>query len=458
MSQQEIIAEMFSRGVLLSKDLLEKTVHENVLKEIEIEEDLILLNSDYVEIISQQCSLVDWHEIDSYRVESERGNDELYQHHLQKFKSASLLLPSSSFQQQHQQQHQQQQEVSGLETTLSDGGLDSQFHTTAVMEIPSPSVTLAEDPAALKNYPVTIVVSFQNKARKYDVKHFTSFFVSRYRFLEGLLRHRPELEQVLPISRIVTRKEKEAVAVIGLVDEIGLTKNGNLMLTLEDLTGKIKILITQARKELLQMGKDIIFDEVVGITGVSGDKIIFAENIVWPDIPGTHELKKSPVEEFVIFLSDVHVGSSLFLHEEFQRFLSWIRGEAGNDSQKALAAKVKYIIVAGDLVDGVGIYPSQEDELAIKDIREQYVEFARLIRQIPPDKQIIMCPGNHDVVHLAEPQSVFYKDYALPLFSLPNVTLVSNPSMVTVAQSETFSGLDILLYHGYSFDYYVNNV
>ena len=65
-----------------------------------------------------------------------------------------------------------------------------------------------------------------------------------------------------------------------------------------------------------------------------------------------------------------------------------------------MASKVKYVIIAGDLVDGVGIYPSQQEELEIKEIVAQYEEFCRLIKQIPADKQIIICPGNHDAVHL----------------------------------------------------------
>ena len=169
-------------------------------------------------------------------------------------------------------------------------------------------------------------------------------------------------------------------------------------------------------------------------------------------------MKKGPKEEYVIFLSDVHVGSKLFLQEEFNRFLKWIRGEAGSDTQRNIASKVKYLIVAGDLVDGVGIYPAQFDELSFPDIKEQYVEFARLIKMVPKHIQIIMCPGNHDAVHLAEPQPSFQREFSEAIFDIPNVSLVTNPSIVNVGKSDGFEGLNILLYHGYSFDYYVANV
>jgi len=49
-----------------------------------------------------------------------------------------------------------------------------------------------------------------------------------------------------------------------------------------------------------------------------------------------------------------------FLPREFEKFVSWLRGEVGDEKQKDIARKTKYIIVLGDIVDGVGIYPEQE--------------------------------------------------------------------------------------------------
>ena len=146
------------------------------------------------------------------------------------------------------------------------------------------------------------------------------------------------------------------------------------------------------------------------------------------------------------------------MKEEFHKFLRWINSGLGNPAQRDVAKKVRYIVIAGDLVDGVGIYPSQLEELEIKDIVAQYEEFCRLIAQIPADKQIIICPGNHDAVHLAEPQSSFDEKFASGLFKMPNVSLVTNPALINIGKTETFSGFDVLLYHGYSFDYYVANV
>ena len=61
-------------------------------------------------------------------------------------------------------------------------------------------------------------------------------------------------------------------------------------------------------------------------------------------------------------------------------------------------------------------------------------------------------------MHIAEPQEVFYPDYAPDLMEMPNVIVVSNPGMVNIGKTKEFSGFDVLMYHGYSFDYYVSNV
>ena len=62
------------------------------------------------------------------------------------------------------------------------------------------------------------------------------------------------------------------------------------------------------------------------------------------------------------------------------------------------------------------------------------------------------------MVHLAEPQPIFYKEYSPSLFELPNLTLITNPGMVNISKTKSFSGFDVLVYHGYSFDYYIAKV
>lgn len=305
---------------------------------------------------------------------------------------------------------------------------------------------------------VVTVFNYDDEGNKKTIQDFVKYFNNRLKQIEQILTKRQELSSLVSIRRILGKTDRSSVAFVGIVYEKLITKNNNIMLTLEDETGMIKVLINKNRPELLKKTKDIMLDEVIGITGTSGDKIVFANDVIIPDIPITKELKKCQDEVYAIFLSDIHIGSKYFLKESFEKFLKWIRQESGNEKQKEMANKVRYIFIAGDLVDGVGIYPSQEEELTINNIYDQYKECAEYFKKIPKHIKIIICPGNHDAVRIAEPQPKLDEDFIGPLLEMDNVILVTNPSIVNIHQSDDFEGFDVLMYHGYSFDYYIPNV
>ena len=118
------------------------------------------------------------------------------------------------------------------------------------------------------------------------------------------------------------------------------------------------------------------------------------------------------------------------------------------------AKKIKYLFMVGDNVDGVGIFPGQESQINIKDIREQYAKLAELLSKIRKDVKIIMCPGQHDAVRVAEPQPAIPEKYAPKLHELENVFLVSNPAIVSI--SDSFKELKVLMYHGVSMNSIIN--
>lgn len=309
-----------------------------------------------------------------------------------------------------------------------------------------------------KSGTIAVVYNHQSKKVNKSIIDFVSYFTTRYKTLEKILRKRQELQGLTSIKRIIQKQEKEAVSLIGLVKDVVETKKRNLIITVEDHTGEIPVIINATKKELFEEAKTLVFDEVIGVVGVSAKNAIFADKILWPDIPLYNELKKAPAEEYAVFLSDVHVGSKQFLQQDFEKFIKWVRGELGSEKQQNMVKKLKYIFFVGDIVDGINIYPGQEHDLKIVNLQEQYTECARLLQMIPSHIQIIICPGNHDAMRLAEPQLPIYQEYAQALYDLPNVLMVSNPAMLTIGVTGTFPGLDVLLYHGYSFDYYIATV
>ncbi len=316
---------------------------------------------------------------------------------------------------------------------------------------------IKQEESKQNNPDVKVIFSYKVKPKKREIQDFVSYFNKRYKTIERLLRARAELQNLTSINRILTKKDKEQVSFIGIVNHKQITKNNNILLEVEDPTSQIKAIINKNKPELYKDAKDIVNDEVIGIVGVNNGNIVFVNNIIWPEVP-IKELKKAQEEVYAVFLSDFHIGSKNFLKKEFKNLIKWINLEYGSEVHREIAKKTKYIFIAGDLVDGCGIYPGQEDELDIKDIYEQYRECAGFLEQIPKHINLIICPGNHDAMRIAEPQPELYKDFAGPIWKLENATMVSNPSLINIHASENFPGFDVLLYHGYSFDYFVANV
>ena len=232
---------------------------------------------------------------------------------------------------------------------------------------------------------VIILKNYIEKYKKKEVMDFVHYFRARYNSLKSLLLYRAELHNTISINRVLQRTEKGAVSLIGLVKDKKLSKNGNLIFILEDLTGTISVVVNKNKPDFFSSCQDILLDEVIGVVGINSEKIVFANEILFPDIPLNNELKKLDTEEYVVFTSDLHVGSKMFFEDNFLKFISWLNGEYGNEEHRAIAKKVKYLFIGGDLVEGVGIYPGQEEDLVIRDIYEQYNKLTEYLSKIRKD-------------------------------------------------------------------------
>jgi len=132
---------------------------------------------------------------------------------------------------------------------------------------------------AIEQHPLTVLFSYLDGSGKHKVDDFVQHFTQRYTMIEKMLRVRPELQNSLSISRVLKKQEREPVCIIGIVMDKSESKNGNIMLTIEDKTGTIKALVSKAKPDLFQQARDIVFDEVIGIDGVCGNRIVFVNNI-----------------------------------------------------------------------------------------------------------------------------------------------------------------------------------
>jgi len=282
---------------------------------------------------------------------------------------------------------------------------------------------------------------------------FTKLFVNRYGVLRKILQsQRRELANVIPIKRIGKNDVKD-IQVIGIVKDVRTTTNGHRLIELEDETGTVTSIALKNNRDSISLANEVIYDEIIGIRGNlsrNGDLLVI-NSIVFPDISIQNNRHKADIPVCAAFLSDIHIGSKQFMEKEWRSFLRWINGDMGNSRQLDAAGKIKYLVLPGDMVDGIGIYPNQEEELSIIDVYQQYEVLAEQLSMIPDHISIIMQPGNHDAVRPAEPQPSFEKEIR-DLFDNKDITFVGNPCYFSL------HGVEILSYHGQSFLDFSTNI
>ncbi|HIP90561.1 MAG TPA: hypothetical protein EYH22_03355 [Candidatus Nanopusillus sp.] len=297
---------------------------------------------------------------------------------------------------------------------------------------------------------VDILKSYELSKHEISVNTWVSYYRARLNKIKHLLKNHSELSLFISFDQL--KRDIEEVSVVGLVRDKRITSKG-MVITLEDSKGLLKVFISQDLENFEEV-QSVPLDTVVGIRGkyLSYKKLLIADSFFYPDIP-FKKVKKGEDDVWIAFTGDFQVGNKNFLKRPFERFIRWLKGEYGSEKERTLARKVGYLVLTGDLIDGVGIYPNQEKELEIVTAEEQYAALERYFLEIPESIQVITIPGNHDVVRLAEPQPPIPKDFFPETYELENFFYVSNPAYVKIHRL-----LDILIYHGYSMDWFVSEV
>ncbi|MHA1588531.1 MAG: DNA-directed DNA polymerase II small subunit [Candidatus Thorarchaeota archaeon] len=241
--------------------------------------------------------------------------------------------------------------------------------------------------------------------------------------------------------------------VIGMVKDKRISRSRNVIVQLEDPEDSIVCIIPTGRegvqgRELANSGNALLLDEVTCISGhIDRDGRMIAQSVIFPDIPTSREMGRARRDVYAIFISDLHYGSNEFLEDEFNSFINWVNSRDVDSSEKEAVQKIRYLFIAGDLVDGIGVYPSQYEDLFIPSIYDQYAGLAEKLRKIPKHVKIICIPGNHDACRQALPKPPIPEEYAKPLYDLGSqIMMMGDPSQLIVED------VNILLTHGDSLD------
>ncbi|MDH7477262.1 MAG: DNA-directed DNA polymerase II small subunit [Candidatus Bathyarchaeota archaeon] len=278
------------------------------------------------------------------------------------------------------------------------------------------------------------------------IEDYLQYFQDRFKRTEKLLRQRMDVKSATSIIEALKSPPNTRLKIIGMVTEKREAKQ-KILLTVEDLNVNATLLVPQnAPAEVLKKARCLLIDQVVCFSVIkTRSNLLLVEDIILPDI--AHKTPhKAQIPVYAVLTSDMHVGSTKFQGEAFNRFLLWLKGEYGNEKMREIASHVKYVLVAGDIVDGIGVYPNQVKELAIKDIDEQYRLAGEFFEQIPEYIEVVIIPGNHDAPRKALPQPPISNPFLEKLQETRKFYSLGNPCTLSL------HNVEVLLYHGRSLD------
>ena len=269
------------------------------------------------------------------------------------------------------------------------------------------------------------------------VKGYNALFSSRFNKLKRIISDRPESKKLKSLASIKSGKFDDDLYVCGLVTSKNSERN-IMKLILEDPSGSFEGIIFD--DGLQKTADTILVDQFVMVRiGMGKNSGFIIKDLIFPDIP-EQAVNKSETDAYAVFLSDLHIGSKYFMEEEFSDFVVWL------SSPDPVARKIRFVLIGGDILDGVGIYPNQNKELICQTIEEQLKKAEELIDKIPKNIKIIIMPGNHDPGRRALPQPAIPKKYNSSLWERENVIMIGNPSMISL------NGVKVLMFHGQSID------
>lgn len=260
--------------------------------------------------------------------------------------------------------------------------------------------------------------------------YLLSRFQSVRRMFEGRgLSFRPARELM---------RERGEGYVVGMILSIR-RRDTHFLVEMEDPVDTWRIVVPTRDRALAEKMEYLLQDMVVVFRARSRGGLLLASDVYLPDTPGRRQTWRGP-DRNICVISDIHIGSKRHSAERFREFINWICGPENE------AEKTTHLIINGDLVEGVYVYPGQESELDLKSYSDQFAEASELISKIPERVKVIYLPGNHEPCRRALPQPPIQTRFRQILGRGREVIYAGNPAWIRVG------GIKILAFHGQTLD------
>ncbi len=297
------------------------------------------------------------------------------------------------------------------------------------------------------HYDIEILHGYEYTSKASSLTDFREYLRSRYERLSRRIKSRlgiPNIPTIATInSQVIPGEKPWQIYVVGIIYSKKIHES-YITIELEDPTSYLKATAIKSRKphvynQLLR----IPLDSVIGIKAtMTKDRRVYIDEVYLPSIkPGD---RRPPLDRdiYVALISDIHVGSRKFNEELFNQFIDLLRGEVDNYDLKEIIRNTYYLSIAGDIVDGVGVYPGQEKDLEIENLWDQYDTAYRMLKRLPSKIRVIMIPGNHDASRNSLPQPPIFKKFASKFYDDKRFYMLGNPANIRL------HGENIVIYHG----------
>ncbi|MHA1973365.1 MAG: metallophosphoesterase [Candidatus Hodarchaeales archaeon] len=303
---------------------------------------------------------------------------------------------------------------------------------------------------------IKVISSIPEKTtKKIEVETFRTLFRDRYTKLDNILRESMSETNII-IPRFLEPGQKyprKNVLITGMVQETGVLSTNRFVINLDDPKHNFSTRVVMVKDSpSFPEYRNILRDSVISVLGdipkklKEGELTIFwGKDIIRPSLK-KHEFSQDLNDQNVLIISDIHYGSKHFSNNTFAKLIRFLTLDKLPKDLREQSRKITTIVIAGDLIEGVGLYPNQRQELKILSIEEQYSQLTELISRIPEELKIIIIPGEHDASLRTLPQPALNKKFASELIKLPNTQIFGNPLYIKI------NNKDFLITHGQGMD------
>ena len=335
---------------------------------------------------------------------------------------------------QEEQKHQEEDTII-KQIPKKEKKIDEEAEVDAEVKTKSRKETISPD--------LEIISSAEIQKSVASSESFRNYFESRFQSIYNMFARRRDITNRVSTADLIPNRNRDKISLVAMVTKVQKTRKGTVILELEDKYGSVTGMIHSTKQDLVAKSEFILEDSVLCFLGNWWKDIISISDVLWPDIP-YHKTNFAPEEVYALFVSDIHIGSKNFSESLFLRAIKFVNGKLENERLNEIGRKIKYLLVGGDVVDGVGVYPGQKEDLAQESIHLQYQTAAHYFEQVRDDVEIIIIPGNHDAARAAEPQTPIQKDFAPDLYGIDNVHLLGSPCYLKA------HNVEIMMHHGNS--------